>query len=71
MKIDRNNLIGAWRLHDYVLIDADGHQRRPFREDSTGLLFYTSNGYMSVATMQINAETSEATFLSYHGTFDL
>ena len=71
MKIDRSDLIGAWRLHDYILVDADGHQRRPFREGSTGLLFYTANGYMSVATMQIEDETGEATFLSYHGPFDL
>ena len=71
MKIDRSDLIGAWRLHDFILVDADGHRRRPFREDSTGLLFYTANGYMSVATMQINDETGEASFLSYHGPFDL
>ncbi len=71
MTIDRNELIGAWRLRDLVMIDADGGQSRPFREDSTGLLFYTANGYMSVATMQINDETGEATFLSYHGPFDL
>ncbi len=71
MTIDRNDLTGAWRLHDYVLVDADGHQRRPFREGSTGLLFYTANGYMSVATMLIDDETGEAAFLSYHGPFDL
>ncbi len=71
MKIDRNDLIGAWRLHDFVLMDADGTKRRPFRADSTGLIFYTANGFMSVATMQIGSETGEAKFLSYHGSFDL
>ncbi len=71
MTIDRNDLTGAWRLHDFVLVDADGNRRRPFREDSTGLLFYTANGYMSVATVQINDETGDASFLSYHGPFDL
>ena len=71
MTIDRNELIGAWRLRDLVMIDADGGQSRPFREDSTGLLFYSANGYMSVATNLIDVDTGEAVFLSYHGPFDL
>ena len=69
--IDRNDLIGAWRFHDFVLVGADGDRRRPFRDDSTGLLFYSANGYMSVAMVQINDETGEGSFLSYHGPFDL
>ena len=69
--IELNDLIGAWRLHDYVLVAADGGRRRPFRDDSNGLIFYTANGFMSVATVQIDSETGEAPFLSYHGPFDL
>ena len=69
--IELNDLIGAWRLHDYVLIDADGNRSRPFRDDSNGLIFYTANGFMSVATVQIPKDSGEAPFLSYHGPFDL
>ncbi len=69
--IDRNDLIGAWRLHDVVLVDADGNRRRQFREGSRGLIFYTANGYMSVATMLVDDETGDAAFMSYHGPFDL
>lgn len=69
--LDRNDLIGAWRLHDYVLVDTGGNRSHPFRDDSTGLIFYTANGFMSVATVQIGKETGETSFLSYHGTFDL
>jgi hypothetical protein len=71
MIIDRNELIGAWRLHDYVLVDADGGESRPLREGSTGLLLYTANGYMSAATKLIDDRTGEAKFMSYHGPFDL
>ncbi len=71
MTIDTSQLTGAWRLDDYILVDAGGNQRRPFREESTGLLFYTANGFMSVATMQIDDKTGAATYLSYHGPFDL
>ena len=71
MMIELNDLIGAWQLHDYVLVAADGGKRRPFRDDSTGLIFYTANGFMSVTTVQIDAETGAAPFLSYHGPFDL
>ena len=71
MTIDINALTGAWRLHDYILVDADGNKRRPFRDGSTGLLIYTANGFMSVATMMIDDETGETALLSYHGPFDL
>ena len=71
MLIDRTDLIGAWRFHDFVLVDAGGGHRRPFHTDSTGLLFYSDNGYMSVAMVQINNETNESKFLSYHGPFDV
>ena len=69
--IDRTDLIGAWSFHDFILVEAGGSHRRPFRKDSTGLLFYSENGYMSVAMVQINNETGESNFLSYHGPFDL
>ncbi len=71
MTIDTNALTGARRLHDYILVDADGNKRRPFRDGSTGLLIYTANGFMSVATMMIDDETGETALLSYHGPFDL
>ena len=71
MLIDRTDLIGAWRFHDFVLVDAGGGHRRPFHKNSTGLLFYSDNGYMSVAMVQINNETNESKFLSYHGPFDV
>ena len=71
MTIKIDDLVGAWRLHDYILKAADGTTSRPFREDSNGLIFYTANGFMSVATVQIEKATGEGPFLSYHGPFDL
>ncbi len=71
MTVDRNDLIGAWRFHDFVMVDTTGNRSRPFRDGSNGLIFYSANGYMSVATMLIVDETGKADFLSYHGAFDL
>ncbi len=71
MMIDREDLIGAWRLHDFILIDGDGNRSRPWHPDSDGLLMYTANGFMSAAVASIMAEDGERSFVSYHGPFDV
>ncbi len=71
MTIERDDLIGAWRLHDFVLIDASGERIRPWHEDSHGLLMYTPDGFMSAAVVRIVAEGGAPSFVSYQGRFDL
>ncbi len=71
MTIDRDDLIGAWRLHDFILIDSQGNRSRPWHADSDGLLMYTANGFMSAAVASIPAGGGETKFVSYHGPFDL
>ncbi len=71
MTIDRDQLIGAWRLHDNVIVGADGSESQRYGEGSDGLLLYTENGFMSVVTVRIDDRTGATNYLSYCGPFDL
>ena len=47
----RPELVGTWRLVDYVLT-ADGSQSHPWDGDAAGLLIYAADGHMSVSVDQ-------------------
>ena len=43
------SIIGVWRLNSYVTADVTGKSREyPLGEDAQGLIFYTTDGFMSV-----------------------
>ncbi|MEU8379491.1 lipocalin-like domain-containing protein [Streptosporangium sp. NPDC048865] len=41
------DLVGAWRLVEWRVVDAGGRVSHPFGTDATGLLCYTPDGHMS------------------------
>lgn len=68
--MDRDALIGAWRLHEFTLTDDRGNVTRPWREGSSGLLMYSANGYMSANVTMIDDAEEGPRHLAYCGPFD-
>jgi hypothetical protein len=68
--MDRDALIGAWRLHEFRLTDERGNVTRPWREGSTGLLMYTTDGYMSAMVASVDDPQEGPRHLAYCGPFD-
>src|SRR5437773_2137106 len=46
--ITRADLVGEWSLQEFTITDTSGKQVS-WRDNCTGLLIYTNNGYMSVS----------------------
>jgi Lipocalin-like domain len=59
-------LLGGWLLQSFSSRDADtGAQRYPFGEHPTGLILYTTDGYMSAQL----APGPDAGYIAYGGRF--
>jgi hypothetical protein len=65
----RDDILGAWQLQDFRLIDAEGRVTRPWGKGSQGLILYTSDGYMSAAVK--TEDRNGTSFLNYCGPFEL
>lgn len=46
------SVVGTWRLKQWEIHHPDGRIAWPLGSDAVGYLFYTSEGYMSVAMMR-------------------
>lgn len=70
------NLVGVWELLSFEIVSHDG-LIRPWGQNCTGLLIYTSDGYMSaVVNREINDEPAPLrqavrSVLAYAGTYSL
>lgn len=85
--LQRDDLIGRWRLVSWSTRDDDGTVAHPFGEDPEGSLVYTADGWMSAILAPADrpplsttdflggeeAERAEAfsTFIAYAGTYDI
>jgi hypothetical protein len=52
MQTLRERLIGTWRLVSYLVQREDGSVTYPMGRDVTGIILYTTDGYMSASLMQ-------------------
>ena len=85
--MQRDDLIGTWRLRSWKNIGSDGSEVQPVGEAPIGYIFYNHDGYMSVEIMAAHRapyhiadpfggtpeERAEAisTYLSYSGPFEV
>jgi hypothetical protein len=76
--MDREHLIGTWRLIDQIETLSDGTQILPRGEHPLGLLMYAANGWMSVQLLRSERaaradlaefQTAMEEYLGYFGTF--
>ena len=47
MSLTPQDLHGAWALEDWYVEDADGTRTAPFGRDASGVIMYTTDGYMT------------------------
>lgn len=47
--MERQELIGTWRLLSYESRDEAGHVTHPYGRDAVGYILYSEDGYVSVA----------------------
>lgn len=70
------DLVGEWELSNFIIEKQNG-VRKPWGKNMTGLLIYTSNGYMSVSINQAidkrisSAEDKFKSILFYSGTYEV
>ncbi|MBM3488332.1 MAG: lipocalin-like domain-containing protein [Alphaproteobacteria bacterium] len=66
-------LIGTWKIVDYVVIGADGTLTRLHEPGSIGTLIYTADGHMSAsmtARILYKGEADRTVFLGYCGPYE-
>lgn len=75
---DEPGLVGAWRLVDWYLTDADGQKTYPFGPSPTGQLLYSADGQMSAQLMRPDiqppetlAEVIDKQYFAYYGGYTL
>ena len=64
--MDRERMIGTWRLVEFRFTDADGNPGRPEDGPKLGRMEYTADGHMATATRQ-----ADGAYFSYFGEFEL
>jgi hypothetical protein len=64
--MDREQLIGTWRLVDFLYTDAAGKTSQPENGMTGGLIIYTADGYVAMATQR-----EDGGFLSYFGRYEV
>ncbi|MBW1759484.1 MAG: lipocalin-like domain-containing protein, partial [Deltaproteobacteria bacterium] len=85
--MEKNHLVGIWRLASWENRSKDGQVTYPFGQDAVGYITYIEDGYMFVAIMTANRPlfTSEdilggsteekaaaaETYISYCGTYEI
>jgi hypothetical protein len=68
--MEKDALVGTWRLQEFCLTGGSGEVTRPWREGSTGLLMYTPDGYMSAAVTFVEILDNTPRYLAYCGPFE-
>jgi len=75
--IVKNQVTGAWELQSFEIEDLEGN-RRPWGNDTKGLLLYTESGHMSVSInkkveqkSEIEAQNIFDSILFYSGTYSV
>lgn len=66
----REDIIGAWQLEEFRLVDVKGGVTKPWGPGSIGLLMYTPDGYMA-ASIRSEDRTRGTSFMGYSGPFEL
>jgi hypothetical protein len=66
----REDIVGAWQLEEFRLVDAAGKVTRPWGPASVGLLMYTGDGYMA-ASIRSEDATRGVHFMGYSGPYEL
>ncbi len=64
--MDRNRMIGTWRLREFRFTDADGNSGRRRDAPTVGRMEYTAEGHMATATRR-----PDGSCFSYFGEFEL
>lgn len=59
--IDRNRLIGAWKLVSAIEVYSDGERRPEFGPDAAGYLSYSPNGIVTAVLGSTNRPGNEVT----------
>jgi hypothetical protein len=55
-----SNLLGAWRLVEWALVDGDGRLlEHPLGADAAGYIIYTPDGHVSATLMRTDRATAE------------
>jgi hypothetical protein len=66
----REDIIGAWRLEEFRLVDTKGGVTKPWGPGSVGLLMYTPDGFMA-ASIRSEDKTRGTNFMGYSGPFEI
>jgi hypothetical protein len=85
--MEKNELIGTWRLVSFEIKSADGQITYPFGQAPVGYILYSEDGYFCVAIMRANRPpfaggdmlagsreekaAAAETYLSYCGTYEI
>ncbi len=64
--MDRNRMIGTWRLREFRFTDAGGNSGSGQDAPTVGRIEYTAEGHMATATRR-----PDGSFFSYFGEFEL
>ena len=64
--MDKQRMIGTWRLVEFHFTDADGNPGRPEDGPKQGRMEYTADGHMATATRQ-----ADGAYFSYFGEYEL
>ncbi len=70
-------IVGAWRLVQSIIINADGKQEYPFGEDAIGYICYSDTGVMAVQiSRKVRDEVKDAAllkrdYLAYFGRYEI
>ncbi len=64
--MEQEQLIGTWRLVDFSYTDASGNTSHQGADGKDGLIIYSADGYVAVATHR-----KDGSLLSYFGRFEV
>ena len=67
------NLVGVWRLVEYLVELEDGRTVKPWGDDFLGYTMVSEDGFMSSSMIKTNVDENEArdSYFSYFGSFEL
>lgn len=66
----REDIVGAWQLEEFRLVDAEGKVTKPWGPGSVGLLMYTEDGYMAASIRSEDAARG-VHFMGYSGPYEV
>lgn len=82
--MQKKELIGAWLLRSWQMVDENGNKSFPFEREVKGTLIYSENGYMSANILSMSRKikidegiseksilAGKGVYLSYSGRYTL